>query len=459
MTDRGPDRRDPGRSTREHPEVDLGRRGFFRTFGREAMQTAATVAGMAGALRKGTAAGELVGPPGLGGAERVGPEARAAVPGEVRIGFHSPYRLVGGVLYLLDQRRLPEAAVEIPCTNGAQVARTISEFAVEGAPLLGQLAAYGLALAAAEWRTAESSARDRALVAAATALRGARAAPATLAWAADRLLARWRSLGEDATGEVVADALRAEADAIATQATFDHARIGRLAAARLPRPEGRPLELLTHGSTGALGGGSVGTALAAVQAVAAEGRPVHVWVGETRPALLGARLAAWELQQADVSYTVVADAAAGWLLQERRVDAVLVGAERIAANGDTLNVAGTYSLAVLAARHGVPLYVCSPTPTVDLTRSDGSSLPSELRPGGELTALGGRAVVPSRSDVLNPAVDVTPAELISALVTEEGVLLPPYEEGLSAAVETTLLRRPPFASAWAAPAPAPPGSA
>jgi methylthioribose-1-phosphate isomerase len=442
VTERRPDPRSPRASSRDHPEVDFGRRRFFRAFGREAVQTAATVVGVAGAFRRAAGTGELVDQGRSPAPAPIGRSGLAAPPGEARIGFHSPYRVVDGAIYLLDQRRLPDAAVEIPCTDAVEVARAIRELAVEGAPVLGQLAAYGLALTAHACRTAEPSARGEALISAARALSDARAAPPTLASAAHRLLARWRSVGEGAGGDVVADALRAEADAIATDATFDHARLGRLAAAGLPQPEARPLELFTHGSTGALAGGSVGTALAVVQAVAAEGRRVHVWVGETRPALLGARLAAWELQQADVSYTVVADAAAGWLMRHGRVDAVLVGAERIARNGDTLNVTGTYPLAVLAARHGVPFYVCSPTSTVDLTRPDGAAFPFELRPEGEVTALGGRAVVPSRSDVLNPAVDVTPAELIAAFLTEEGVVRPPYDETLPAAGEATLRRRP-----------------
>jgi methylthioribose-1-phosphate isomerase len=449
-------------ASRDEPAegADLGRRNFFRAFGREAIHTAASVAGAADALRRGTTAagaeiiGLGLGTPGalerLRGAVPPGPaEANAApatavlagaratargVPGEPGTGFHSPYRLETGALLLLDQQQLPGAVQEISCGDGYDVAAAIRDHVAEGAALLGQLAAYGMALTAWHWRDSPPEERDGRLRVAAAALRNARAAPANLEWAVDRMESRWHSLPNSASGDVVADALRAEADAIATEATLDHARLGRLGAEVLRRPRGSPaLSLLMLGSVGALAGGSVGTALAVVNAHVADGHEVTVWLAETRPALLGARLTAWELSQAGISYTVVPDSASASLLQSGRVDVVLVGADRIAANGDTLGTIGTYPLAVLASRHGVRFYVCAATPTVDLACTDGATLPEEDRPGGEIASLGGATVIPAGAHMHSPGVDVTPADLIAGFITEQGVLGPPFPTQLAAA--------------------------
>jgi methylthioribose-1-phosphate isomerase len=458
VTRERPPGEEPAKQESRPPDgYDASRRSFFRAFGREAIQAAASVAGAADALRRGTTAagaeiiGMGIGTPGAmerlrGAAEPTANVPGAAtpgrvapgegVPGEIALGFHSPYRLEDGTLFLLDQRRLPGAAEEIPCTGGYEVAAAIRDYAAEGAPLLGQLAAYGMALTANEWRSAPSDERDGRLRVAAAALRNARAAPANLEWAVSRLESRWHGLGEAAAGDVVADALRAEADAIATQATLDHARLGRLGAERLRRRSGAPaLSILTHGSIGALAGGSVGTGLAVIQALVADGQDLNVWVCETRPALLGARLTAWELSQAGVSYTIITDSAAATILSTGRVDVVLVAAERIAANGDTLGTIGTYPLAVLASRHGIPFYVCAATPTVDVACPDGATLPEEQRPGGEVAAIGSTAVIPAGAHVLSPGVDVTPAELITAFITENGVVGPPFGERLTSAAE------------------------
>ena len=185
---------------------------------------------------------------------------------------------------------------------------------------------------------------------------------------------------------MIADALRVEADAIVIEATTDHGRIAAFGLAELPEPEDRPLRILTHCNTGPLACGQFGTALGVVQAAHHAGRAVHVWVDETRPYLQGARLTAWELAQAGVPHTLIADVAAGHLMALGEVDVVLVGADRIAANGDTANKVGTYTLAVLAARHGIPFYVCAPTTSVDLATPDGAAIPIEERDAEEVTA-------------------------------------------------------------------------
>ena len=205
------------------------------------------------------------------------------------------------------------------------------------------------------------------------------------------MLARYAALGElTDDGPAVAAALRDEAESIVTEATLHHASMARLGAALLPAPEDRPLRLLTHCNTGPLACGQVGTALGVVQALAADGRDVHVYVDETRPWLQGARLTAWELDQAGIPHTLLVDAAAGWLLASGDVDAILVGADRIAANGDTANKIGTYPLAALAARHDVPFIVVAPTATLDAAAADGSAIRVEMRPSSEVTAFGGQ---------------------------------------------------------------------
>jgi methylthioribose-1-phosphate isomerase len=305
-----------------------------------------------------------------------------------------------------------------------------------------------MALTAWHWRTSAADERHGRLRVAAAALRNARASPANLEWAVARMESRLNALPDSAGGDVVADVLRAEADTIATQATLDHARLGRLGAEAIAigaaaRPQAtKPLSILTLGSVGALAGGNVGTALAVINALVADGHEVSVWVAETRPALLGARLTAWELSQTDIPYTVVPDSAAAALLGTGRVDVVLVGAERIAASGDALGTIGTYPLAVLASRHGIPFYVCAATPTVELASKDGAALPSEERPGGEMASLGGATVIPAGTHVFSPAVDITSAALITGFITEQGVLDPPYPDRLADAVEAGRRGRP-----------------
>ena len=200
--------------------------------------------------------------------------------------------------------------------------------------------------------------------------------------------------------------------------------------------------MLTHCNAGALATGGYGTALGVIRAAVEEGKKIHVFACETRPYLQGARLTAWELAQAGIPYTLLADAAAGWLLASGAVDAVLVGADRIAANGDTANKVGTYPLAVLAARHGVPFHVIAPTATLDGDAADGSLITVEMRSASEVTVLGGKRIAPAGATAVNPAFDVTPAELITTIVTEAGVLRAPYGPAIAAAIEAREARRP-----------------
>ena len=461
------ERTDPPAAAPPHPpaaggeppdrdEIRVARRRFFRAFAADALNLAAAVAGAAGALRDASAeaAGALVGGAGNPATVGSGPAAATiagavAVPGPAAAapppsGFRSPFRLEGDTLILLDQRRLPVEIVEVRCLTGPDVAQAIRDLVIRGAPALGQVAALGLALSAGRATLSKPWARRAIVNGTANALRNARPTAVNVAWAMDRMLARFEAEdGEKPDGEAIARALREEAEAIAAEATRDHGRMAALGAALLPWFDDRPSRILTHCNTGPLACGQVGTALGVVQVAHADGRSVHVYVDETRPWLQGARLTAWELAQAGVPYTVLADAAAGWVLASGEIDAVLVGADRIAANGDTANKIGTYPLAALAARHGIPFYVVAPTASVDLEAADGAAIPIEMRPAAEVLSLHGRRIAPAGADALNPAFDVTPAGLVTAIVTEEGVLRAPYERPLAAAVAAARARRPP----------------
>jgi methylthioribose-1-phosphate isomerase len=304
------------------------------------------------------------------------------------------------------------------------------------------VAAIGLALTARRAARAQAHARRAILDAAANTLRASRPTAVNLGWAVDRLMARFEEIGKlSKEGQLIADAMREEAMAIVAEATDDHGRLAEAGQSILPATEDRPLQILTHCNTGPLACGQFGTALGIVQAAHAHERPLHVWVDETRPYLQGARLTAWELKQAGVDHTLIPDMAAGPLMAQGQVDVIIVGADRIAANGDTANKVGTYTLAVLAARHEIPFVVAAPMSTVDLATLDGAGIPIEDRPAEEVTEVRGVRIAPEGTVVKNPAFDVTPAELITAIVTEEGALRAPYETSLREAMTSRNARR------------------
>ena len=418
------------------PDVDLGRRGFFRAFAGELIQAAATVAGTAQALQRASAeaASAILDPASAAGLLGVADNKSARVP-DAPHGFRTPFREDDGVLYLIDQRLLPDALVEYPCRSAGEVAYAIREMVIRGAPAIGQAAAIGMALTAEKMRGSRPYARRATLRGSASALINSRPTAINLRWAVDRMMARYAEIGDlSEDGDAIADALRAEADAIVFEATTDHGRMAGFGLQVLPVPEDRPVHILTHCNTGPLAAGQFGTALGVVQAAHNADRPLHVWVDETRPYLQGARLTAWELAQAGVAHTLIPDVAAGHLMARGEVDVVLVGGDRVAANGDTANKIGTYTLAVLAARHGIPFYVVAPTSSVDLDTPDGTTIPIEERKAEEVLEVRGVRLAPAGTEVRNPAFDITPAELISGIVTEEGVVRAPFEAGLRDAV-------------------------
>jgi methylthioribose-1-phosphate isomerase len=301
--------------------------------------------------------------------------------------------LEDGALVLLDQTALPEEERWLRLTSAAEVADAIRRLAVRGAPAIGLAAAYGLALEGGD------------LGDAADMLRSTRPTAVNLAWAIDQQLEA-RARGES---------LVANAERLAAEQLDQDLRIGEHGAGLMP--EGA--RVITHCNTGPLATGGAGTAGAAIEAAWRAGRVVHVWVDETRPLLQGARLTAWELGRAGIPFEVVTDSAAGTLMTRGLVDVAIVGADRIAANGDVANKIGTYPLAVLASRHGIPFYVAAPESTIDPSTPSGDAIPIEERSPDEVTA----GVAPAR----NFAFDVTPYELVTGIVTEAGVLQPPFD--------------------------------
>jgi len=306
-------------------------------------------------------------------------------------------RLERDAVVLLDQRRLPLEEVEVECRTAAEVADAIRTMVVRGAPAIGVAAAYGLALAAS---------KGEDLAEADHVLRESRPTAINLAWALDEMR-------DDPSYE---HAKRIHSDEVE--------RCRRMAAhtAELLAPGTRAL---THCNAGGLATGGYGSAVGALIAAWERGVLERVWVDETRPLLQGARLTAWELETASIPHAVIADSAAASLMAAGDVDCVITGADRIAANGDTANKIGTYSLAVLARHHGLPMYVVAPSTTVDLRTADGAAIPIEERDPSEITA---------RFAARNPAFDVTPAELVTAIVTEAGVHRAPYGASLAGAV-------------------------
>ena len=465
MTTRTPG--DPNAAAPDAPAVDDAvdptRRQFFRRFAGDMLTSAAQVVGAVTDLRNRSAAeaAVLLGEPGTSAASAPAPskssDAGAVVAGGPPTGFRTPFRFESdNVLLVIDQRKLPDALVEVPVRTASDAANAIRLMIVRGAPAIGQVAAIGLALTAGITATSQAHARRAILEGAANMLRSARPTAVNLRWAVERLMARYHEIGAlSPDGQAIADALHDEAMAIVAEATDDHGRLAVAGLAALPAPAGRPLRILTHCNTGPLACGQFGTALGVVQAAHQAERPLHVWVDETRPYLQGARLTAWELQQGGVPHTLIPDMAAGPLMAKGEVDVILVGADRIAANGDTANKLGTYTLAVLAARHGVPFLVCAPMSSVDLETPDGNAIPIEDRAADEVAVIRGNRIAPQGTAVRNPSFDVTPADLISAIVTEEGVLRAPFGPALRAAMDRRDARRVATAGAPARPAPGP----
>ncbi len=328
-----------------------------------------------------------------------------------------------GGLLLLDQRQLPVRVAWVHCETPAAVVSAIRELVVRGAPAIGVAAAYGMALAA------RLDPGTDALEGAARTLKGARPTAVNLPWAVDRVLGTILPLPEPERAAAAAEAARA------IHREDEAACLAMAANGADFFGDGGPVEVLTHCNTGALATAGIGTALGVVRELAWRGRLSRVWATEARPVLQGARLTAWEALQDGLPVTLLADAAAATVVATRPIAAVLVGADRIAADGATANKVGTYPLAVLAHRRGIPFLVVAPTSTVDLDISGGDAIPIEERSGDEVRRIRGTLVAPAEVPVFNPAFDVTPPELITAIVTERGIARPPFGETLAPLVE------------------------
>jgi len=325
-----------------------------------------------------------------------------------------------GAVRIIDQRALPEALVHREVESVGAMAEAIRSLQVRGAPLIGIAAAMGLV---AELRGSRAGPRDtflERLAAAVTLLGGTRPTAVNLRWA----LQRMGGVAQRTPGDsgVLWERLRAEATAIWEEDRAMCRRIGE--AGRDLLPDGT--NVLTHCNAGALATGGIGTALAPVYLAHEAGRRVHVFVDETRPVLQGSRLTAWELSEAGVPCTLIADGVAGSLMRAARIDVVLVGADRIAGNGDFANKIGTYGLAVLARHHGVPLYCCAPSSTIDSSVKDGDAIPIEQRSADEVRMIAGRAIAPATVATFNPAFDVTPARYVTGYLTDRGSVQPPF---------------------------------
>lgn len=370
--------------------------------------------------------------------------------------WRSPYRMADDAIQLLDQRKLPDAATELLCRRGSDVAFYLRVGAARGGPLMAQLAAYGLALSAFEMRGRPLEAGRAELGRVGRALAQARPSSRMLQWAVDRALALADAPPEEADGLAIATRLRADADARAADAELDHALIARFLEGVLPHPEGRPLAVLIHGDPGVLTAGLVGTALVGLTDRIAAGGEVRVWVTETRPQLEGARLASWELANLGIDHTVLPDAAIGALLEREGIDAVLLGAEWIAANGDVGGVVGSRVVAGMAAttsRGPVPVFATAPIATFDQATADGRAIPLDDRPGRDLqTYVTGTRL--ARARAWNPGIDVVPANWVHSIVTEMGAFGPTDGDMLAVALAEREARRP-----IERPAPTSPGGA
>ena len=331
---------------------------------------------------------------------------------------------------IVDQRALPEARIERDLESGEAVADAIRTLQVRGAPLIGIAAAMGLVAGMRELRAAPREPFLARVHQLAELLGAARPTAVNLRWALDRMVRTATATpvggGGGGGGAAIWERLQAEATAIWEE---DRAMCRRIGEAGLPLvPDGA--KLLTHCNAGALATGGIGTALAPIYLAHDAGRRVEVFVDETRPVLQGARLTAWELVHAGIPCTVIADGAAGSLMRQAKVDLVIVGADRIAANGDFANKIGTYSLAVLALHHGVPFYCAAPSSTIDVALADGAGIPIEQRAPDEVKSVAGRLVAPAEAAALNPAFDVTPARYVTAFITDRGVEHPPFQDGV-----------------------------
>jgi methylthioribose-1-phosphate isomerase len=333
----------------------------------------------------------------------------------------------GNELKLIDQRKIPLEEIWVECRDHVETARAIKDMVVRGAPAIGVSAAFGYVLG---FSKAPKNSKDeliKYMKEVKKILASSRPTAVNLFWALDRMEKKLEEVIEKDFDEIL-KILENEALEIANEDLEMNKQMGRNG---LKLFEGlKDVTLLTHCNAGALATSGYGTALGVIRALKEAGKNVKVFVDETRPYLQGARLTAWELVKSSIEAVLICDNMAGWVMKQGWIDAIIVGADRIAANGDVANKIGTYSLAVLAKNHGIPFYVAAPYSTIDLSTPDGSKIPIEERSHEEVTHIMGKRIAPEGVKVFNPAFDVTDNELITAIITEKGVITQPYSENL-----------------------------
>jgi methylthioribose-1-phosphate isomerase len=342
-----------------------------------------------------------------------------------------------GVVRLIDQRRLPTEEVVLECRDFQAVAEAIKTLAVRGAPAIGVTAALGLALGARALKAADFTEFWAGFEEVCAVMAATRPTAVNLFWAIDRMKACALTHRQLPLAEV-RQRLEREALRLLDEDIANNRRMGLYGQGLIPDQA----RVLTHCNAGALATAGYGTALGVIRAAVEQGKRVAVIADETRPVLQGARLTAWELQKDGIPVTVIADNMAASLMRQGQIDLVIVGADRIAANGDVANKIGTYGVAVLAKAHGIPFYVAAPLSTIDATLPSGESIPIEERRPEEVTHVGDRQITPTGVGVLNPAFDVTPHAYVHAIITEVGVLYPPLQESIAQALRSAVQAMP-----------------
>src|SRR5580693_3378017 len=334
-----------------------------------------------------------------------------------------------GVVFI-DQTKLPTEEVYVTCTTHEQVADVIRNMVVRGAPAIGVAAAMGIALGVKNSKAENGADLKKDFDQICEAIRQTRPTAVNLFWAIRRMKEKFESLSSRPILQIK-EALIEEAQRMHAEDIAANQAMGRHGATLMPASGG----VLTHCNAGALATAGYGTALGVIRAAIEAGKKIHVYADETRPFLQGSRLTAWELMKDGIPTTVISDNMAGVMMQQGKIGAIVVGADRIAANGDVANKIGTYTLAVLAKEHGIPFYVAAPISTVDLATPDGSKIPIEQRNRREVTHIAGKQMLPDGVQVENPAFDVTPSIFVAAITTEKGIARAPYSESLRGLVE------------------------
>lgn len=328
----------------------------------------------------------------------------------------------------IDQRALPSAEKYVTCTSYKQVITAIKNLTVRGAPAIGVAAGFAAALGALKLGELTPDKLRKRFFSICDEINQARPTARNLAWALERMKRRF-ALVQNLPPRKITAALISEAKRIYSEDIEINRKLGKNGARLIAHHD----NILTHCNAGALATAGYGTALGVIRAAKGQGKKVHVYVDETRPVLQGARLTAWELKKEKIPFTLITDNMAGFLMQQGKIDKIIVGADRITANGDTANKIGTYSLAVLAKEHGIPFYVAAPLSTIDVGIKSGEKIPIEQRHATEVTRVQGRNIAPKGTKVYNPAFDVTPAKLITAIITERGILKKPYAAAIKQA--------------------------